>query len=143
MQIEQAGYAAGFIEQATETETPLPEIFALTREFLGTICAIVRPQPHDIFALELKLLRELGPGAGLAETRLTPGAKKIVRRCCGWRLAGLFPAEADQCANRRIAAISAGIFCMFHLGRLPRGRAAGRQRPHVEIIFPPGKLRLY
>src|ERR1700760_1575719 len=36
--LQQAAYAAAMVEQATETETPLPEIFALVRTFLGALC---------------------------------------------------------------------------------------------------------
>src|SRR5215469_11830556 len=38
LKLQQAGYAAAFIEQATETETPLPEIFDLARTFLKHLC---------------------------------------------------------------------------------------------------------
>ena len=36
LKLQQAGYAAAFMEQATETETPLPEIFELTTRILKT-----------------------------------------------------------------------------------------------------------
>src|SRR5579863_5128154 len=57
--LQQAGYAAALIEQTTESETPIPEIFELVRDFLKTLCA-TNPEPQTILALELKLLRELG-----------------------------------------------------------------------------------
>ena len=34
LKLRQAAYAAAFIEQATETETPLPAVFELLRGFL-------------------------------------------------------------------------------------------------------------
>jgi DNA repair protein RecO (recombination protein O) len=122
LKLQQAGYAAAFIEQATETETPLPEIFELARGFLKHLCAQV-PLPQNIFALELKLLRELGLAPDLDETHLTPGAKKLVQmlRAGDWtggsrlKLSGAQTGELRQFLHG---------FLIFHLGRLPRGRAA-------------------
>jgi DNA repair protein RecO (recombination protein O) len=120
--LEQAGYAAGLIELATETETPLPEIFGLVRSFLGHLC-VVRPEPHDVFVLELKLLRELGLEPDLAETRLTPGARKIVAllRDGDWQDTSRLKLASPQTAE--IRQFLQG-FLLFHLGRLPRGRTA-------------------
>ena len=56
---QQAAYATACIEQATETETPLPEIFKLVEGFLNFLGANPAT-PQNIFALELKFLRELG-----------------------------------------------------------------------------------
>jgi DNA repair protein RecO (recombination protein O) len=120
LKLQQAGYAAAFIEQATETETPLPEIFDLARTFLKHLCEH-SPQPQNIFALELKLLRELGLTPDFEELRLTPGAKKIVQALL----------DGDWIAGERLklSIAQAGElrqflhgFLIFHLGRLPRGR---------------------
>lgn len=119
--LQQAGYAAAFIEQATETETPVPEIFQLVRGFLALLCQ-QPPQSQNIFALELKLLRELGQEPDLTETRLTPGAKKIVQTLV----------DSDWTNGSRIKLSDAQTdelrqwlhgFLIFHLGKLPRGRA--------------------
>src|SRR5277367_1479162 len=59
LKLQQAAYAINFIEQATETETPLPVIYGLLREFLDCLCK-VKATAQIIFAFELKLLRELG-----------------------------------------------------------------------------------
>ena len=122
LKLQQAGYAAAFIEQATETETPLPEIFELTRAFLKHLCEHT-PQPQNIFALELKLLRELGLEPDIEETRLTPGARKIVQ--------SLLDGDWDSAARLKLSAAQSGElrqflhgFLIFHLGRLPTGRAA-------------------
>ena len=122
MKLQQAGYAAAFIEQATETDTPLPEIFELTRGFLKHLCKH-KPRPQNIFALELKLLRELGLEPDAKESRLTPGAKKIVQTLT----------ESDWTKNSQLKLSEAQTvelrqflhgFLIFHLGKLPRGRAA-------------------
>ncbi len=120
--LRQAAYAAAFVEQATETETPLPAVFELMRDFLAGLCR--HPcAPQIIFAFELKLLHELGLKPDLGETKLTPGAKQIVRALtrAGWP-AGLrlklTPAQAGELRQFLHG------FLIFHLGRLPKGRAA-------------------
>ena len=122
VKLQHAAYAANFLEQATETETPLPEIFELVRGFLKSLC-VQKPSPQNIFALEIKLLHELGLAPDLEETRLTPGAKKIVATLL----------KADWKNNTRLQLSRAQGdelrewlqgYLIFHLGRLPRGRAA-------------------
>ena len=122
LKLQQAGYIAAFIEQTTETEAPIPEIFELTREFLKHLCAHP-PQPQDIFALELKLLRELGLEPDYDELRLSPGSKKIV--------AALVDGDWESGARLKLSDAQIGElrqvlhgFLIFHLGHLPRGRNA-------------------
>jgi DNA repair protein RecO (recombination protein O) len=120
--LRQAACAAAFIEQVTETETPLPAVFELMRGFLDCLCQ-QKPSAQLVFAFELKLLRELGLNPDLQKSNLTAGAKQIVRAFLknGWRtclqlkLAG---AQTDEL--RRFL----HGFLIFHLGRLPKGRAA-------------------
>ena len=127
LKLQQAGYAAAFIEQATETEAPLPEIFELVRGFLQHLCA-QPPRPQTIFVLELKLLRELGLEPDLAETRLTPGAKKIVQALLqtDWANSSRWQLSAPQSEEMRQLLHG---FLIFHLGKLPRGRAAALAPP--------------
>ena len=122
LRLQQAGYAAALLELTTETETPLPEVYELTRAFLRHLCGLA-PQPQNIFALELKLLRELGLAPDLEDMRLTPGAKKIVLT--------LLAGDWDASARLKLSSAQADElrqflhgFLIFHLGRLPRGRAA-------------------
>jgi DNA repair protein RecO (recombination protein O) len=118
--LRQATYAAVFVEQATETETPLPAIFELMREFLTCLCR-QKSAPQIVLAFELKLLHELGLKPDLRETKLTPGAKQIVRALtradwpAGLRLKPT-PAQADELRQFLHG------FLIFHLGRLPKGR---------------------
>jgi DNA repair protein RecO (recombination protein O) len=120
--LQQAGYAAAFIEQATETDTPLPEIFELIHGFLKHLCA-QKPAPQNIFALELKLLRELGLEPASKEARLTPGAKKIVQMLTesDWTKNSQLKLSGPQTVEIRQFLHG---FLIFHLGKLPRGRAA-------------------
>lgn len=119
LKLQQAAYAATFIEQATETESPVPEIFELVRGFLKLLCG-QPPQPQNIFALELKLLRELGLEPDLEETRLTPGTKKIVQTLLASDWTNGLKLSAGQ--NEELRQFLHG-FLILHLGRLPRGRA--------------------
>lgn len=119
--LQQAAYAAAFIEQATETETPLAEICRLMTGFLEWLCARA-PQPQNVFALELKLLNELGMEPDLNETRLTPGAKKaaLALQEGGWQDTARLKLSHAQ--DEELRQWLHG-FLIFHLGRLPRGRA--------------------
>lgn len=119
--LQQAAYAATFIEQATETETPLAEIHRLLTGYLAWLCAHPA-QPQNVLAMELKLLREMGMEPDLTDTKLTPGGIKIARALL----------ENDWTASARLTLSHAQAeelrqwlqgFLIFHLGRLPRGRA--------------------
>jgi DNA repair protein RecO (recombination protein O) len=120
--LQQAGYATAFLELATEAETPMPEVFALVRGLLAHLCG-QPPRPQIILALELKLLRELGLEPDLAETRLTPGAKKIVQTLLAGDWAGAARLRLADAQSAELRQFLQG-FLIFHLGRLPRGRAA-------------------
>lgn len=118
VKLQQAAYVANFITQATETETPLPEIYGLARSFIQSVCGET-PSAQNIFAFELKLLRELGQEPDLADTRLTPGAQKIV--------AAMLAGDARlKLSAAQVAELRDWLhgFLIFHLERLPRGRAA-------------------
>jgi DNA repair protein RecO (recombination protein O) len=122
LKLRQAAYAAAFIEQATETETPLPAVFELLCGFLDCLCR-QKQAAQLVFAFELKLLRELGLNPDLRETDLTPGVKQIVQVFLkdGWPAClRLKPARAQTAELRQFL----HGFLIFHLGRLPKGRAA-------------------
>jgi len=122
--LQQASYCAALIQQATETETPLPAAFELLRGLLAHLPK-QSAQPQTIFAFELKLLRELGLTPDLAKGRLTPGAKQIVTALSAsdWpAVARLKLSEAQLTELRRFL----HGFLIFHLGRIPKGRMAGR-----------------
>jgi DNA repair protein RecO (recombination protein O) len=118
--LRHAAYATAFIEQATETETPLPAVFELLREFLDCLCKH-KTAPQIVFAFELKMLRELGLGPNLAEANLAAGTKKIAA----------ILAQKDWAAGLRLNLTTAQVvelrqflhgFIIFHLGRVPKGR---------------------
>jgi DNA repair protein RecO (recombination protein O) len=121
LKLQQAAYAAAFIGQATETETPLPEIFELTRVFLKHLCQR-DPMPQTAFALELKLLRELGLEPDPDTTRLTPGLKKITRQLIEQDWPWISHLKLSTAQTVELRQFLHG-FLIFHLGKLPRGRA--------------------
>jgi DNA repair protein RecO (recombination protein O) len=119
--LQQAAYAAAMVEQATETETPLPEIFALMLEFLGLLCR-QPPQAQNALAFELKLLHELGLEPDVAESHLSGGSIKLLQALMelGWEAGTRLKLSADQ--FRELRQFLHG-FIIQHLGRLPRGRS--------------------
>ncbi len=120
--LRQATYATAFVEQATETETPLPAVYELMLGFLDYLCQ--QPAgPQTVFAFELKLLQELGLKPDWEKTGLSPGAKKICRVLAqgGWPACARLKLSHVQITELREFLHG---FLIFHLGRLPKGRAA-------------------
>ncbi len=120
--LQQAAYATALVEEATETETPIPEIFELLRGFLDFLCQS-EPAAQWILAFELKILAETGLQPDWSETRLLPGTIKTATALAGedWAAGQRFKLTAAQTAE--LGQFLQG-FLIFHLGRLPRGRAA-------------------
>ena len=120
LKLNRAAYACAFIEQATETETPVSAVHDLLREFLKALQS--QSPAQMVFAFELKLLRELGLEPDLAKTSLSPGTKKIA--------AILLAKNFEWLANLKLMKLQAEElrqflhgFLIFHLGKLPKGRA--------------------
>jgi DNA repair protein RecO (recombination protein O) len=125
--VQQASYCAALVEQATETDTPLPRVFDL---ILGTLQHVVAhpPQPQTVFSFELKLLGELGLGPDLGKTRLTPGAKQLFSALAEreWPMIArlkLSPAQAAELSQFLHG------FLIYHLGRIPKSRHAALGLP--------------
>ncbi|HHY85530.1 MAG TPA: DNA repair protein RecO [Verrucomicrobia bacterium] len=119
--LRQASYCAALIEQTTETETPIPEILQLFLEFLESLPAS-GVLARNIFAFEIKLLRLLGLEPSPEKSRLAKTTADLVAALADstWpEIANLKPAPADV---RNLRAFLHG-FLIFHLGRIPRGRA--------------------
>jgi DNA repair protein RecO (recombination protein O) len=120
--LQQASYCAALVEEATETETPLPAVFELMRDFLAVLP--VRPaQPQTVLAFELKLLNELGLRPDVAQSRLTPGAKEIVRTLANVHWEALARLSLSPAQETELRSFLHG-FLMFHLERIPRSREA-------------------
>jgi DNA repair protein RecO (recombination protein O) len=119
--LRQAAYAASFIEQATETDTPLPAVFELMTGFLDCLCHHP-PVPPMIFAFELKFLRVLGLQPDPDKIKLTPGAKQITRVLTRDDWPAILRLKLTRAQTDELSQFLHG-YLIFHLGRLPRGRA--------------------
>ena len=118
--LSQASYCATLIEQATETETPIPEIYTLMTGLLGSLCRN-GPRPQTLPAFEFKLLAELGLQPDLEKERLKPDLKQILRVLLAddWdRLLRLKMTAAQFNALEKFT----GGFLVYHLGKFPAGR---------------------
>lgn len=124
--LQQAAYATELLELTTETETPLPGLFALFNEFLHHLPA-QPPQPQSVLAFEMKVLEELGLAPDLSSSRLTAGARQILGKLAelDWTAGSCLQPSPAQL--REIEQFLHG-FLAHHLGRIPRGRAAVFQR---------------
>ena len=118
--LQQASYAAALIEQTTETETPVPEIFELVRGFLNHLPK-QPPQPRSIYGFELKLLNVLGLKPDLSGSRLTGGTREIVRALLenDWRAITQLKSTVVQAKELRQFLHG---YLIFHLGKIPKGR---------------------
>jgi DNA repair protein RecO (recombination protein O) len=119
--LQQASYCAELIEQTTETETPIPEVFELLR---GLLDALGRqaPQPRTVLAFELKLLGLLGLAPDLAQTRLSPGARTVVKALTEEDWPAIARLKATAALASEVRDFVHG-FLSFHLDRVPRARA--------------------
>jgi DNA repair protein RecO (recombination protein O) len=120
--LQQASHCAALIEQTTEKETPLAAVFELMRELLAAVTK-QPPQPQTIFAFELKLLGELGLRPDMAKSKLTPGAKFIVEKLAALDWPTLSCLKPSAAQNREIQQFLHG-FLVYHLGKIPGGRAS-------------------
>ncbi len=119
--LQQASYCAALIEQTTETETPLGNIFQLMSDFL-THLPSRPPQPLTIFTFEMKLLNELGLNPDLAEAKLSEGSKQILQKFVELDWRNLLRLKLSQAQETEIRQFLHG-FLIFHLGKIPKGRA--------------------
>ena len=117
----QAAYAVAFIEQVTETETPLPEIHDVLAGFLAHLPS-QPPRPRSVFAFELRILAASGLAPDAEASGLRPGSRDLLGQLtdAAWPdLAGLQPAAADARAVRDFL----HGFILQHCQKIPRGRA--------------------
>jgi DNA repair protein RecO (recombination protein O) len=123
--VQQASYAAALVEQVTEPETPLPEIFELVQGFLN-ILAETTPQSHLVFAFELKLLDELGLEPDLSKSHLSAGAREIVKMLSRQDWSSISKLKTSAAQTNELSQFLHG-FLIFHLGKIPAGRFAAVQ----------------
>lgn len=119
--LQQASYFTALVEQTTETETPLPELFD---QFKALLQELPRhpARAATVLAFEIKLLEELGQQPDLAETNLSPGARQIIEKFIAADWPGLFRLSLSASQEQEIAKFLHG-FLIYHLGKFPRSRA--------------------
>jgi len=124
--LDQAAYATALVEQTTETETPLPVVFALISGLLQHLPG-QPPAPQTVFALEMKLLAESGLQPDLARAKLSGGARQILERLTadGWAATARLKLSRPQAGEIREFLHG---FLLHHLGKVPPTRAAALSR---------------
>jgi len=125
--LQQACYCAELVEQTTETDTPLPEIFELMRSLLEYLPR-QGPMPQTVFAFEMKLLGSLGLQPDTAGNALSAGVKCLLEVLGkgAWDTIGRLRISVPQ-ANELSRFLER--FMVYHLGRVPRERTTALQCP--------------
>jgi DNA repair protein RecO (recombination protein O) len=120
--VQQASYCAELLEMTTETDTPLLWAFDLLRGLVGHLPA-QPPQMQTVFALEMRTLSELGLMPDLASARLSAGTRELARLLADaeWTLIARLRLSKEQEAE--LVQYLHG-FLIYHLGRVPKTRAA-------------------
>ncbi|HEX4264680.1 MAG TPA: DNA repair protein RecO [Verrucomicrobiae bacterium] len=118
--LQQASYCSALIEQTTETQTPIPEIYKL---FYGFLRALPKQpaKPRTIFAFELKLLNALGLAPDIEESNLPVETRGLVNALTGTDWGNLSELRATAAQARAVRQFLHG-FLIFHLGKIPKGR---------------------
>ncbi|MFM1768714.1 MAG: repair protein RecO [Verrucomicrobiota bacterium] len=120
--LQQASYAVQLVEQATETDTPLPGPFQLLSDLLDWLPHHA-PSPVPVLAFELRLLEESGLAPDPGETRLSPAGRTLLRQLAVIPWTELAPGLADPAAVAEVRRFLQ-VFLGQHLGRVPAGRTA-------------------
>lgn len=120
--LQQAAYAAAMIEQTTERDTPVPEVYELARGYLAELAR------HDWRAeatlwFELKLLGELGLQPDSASARVSARTKALMDEVMAAPWERAFQLRPDPGQLKELIHFLHG-FLIHQLDRLPKGRAA-------------------
>lgn len=119
--LQQASYCAALIEQTTEMEAPIPEIFSLMTAFLKQLPRQA-PQPQILFAFEIKLLSELGIQPDLEKDKMNPDLKQILRILLVSDWPGLARLKLSPHQLTGLRQFLHG-FMIYHLGKIPATRS--------------------
>jgi DNA repair protein RecO (recombination protein O) len=118
--LHQAAYAAQLIEQTTESDTPLKEIYQIMLEFLSSL-ATSAARPESVLAFEFQVLDALGLRPDLETQQLAPGAKQLLQSF------GMLNRVAGSQAHLSGSDLSQASrflrnFMLHQLGRIPNER---------------------
>jgi recombinational DNA repair protein (RecF pathway) len=107
------------LEQCTETDTPVPELFEL---LAGYIVAVEKQDtPLTVFAFELKLLDALGMAPDSASLKLTAGVKRLLQHLTAAEWNGLAALRLSEAQFLELRQFLHG-FLSFHVGKIPLSR---------------------
>ena len=120
--VQQAAYAVALIEQTTERDTPIPEVFALT---LGYLDELARHEwrTEAVLWFELKLLAELGLQPEPESARVSPRTRQLMEEVWSADWPAAFALRPDIGQVKELTHFLHG-YLIYHLDRLPKGRAA-------------------
>lgn len=120
--LNQAAYAAELIEQTTERDTPLPEMYPLLAEFIAALST--HPwRAAAVLWFELKLLAALGQQPDSRKATLSPRTRRLMDEVSVATWPEAFTLSPDAGQIKELTRFLHG-FLTYHLDRLPRGRAA-------------------
>lgn len=123
--LQQACYCAALLEQTTEADTPLPGLFELFNDMLGSYRGSakepVRASAARVLAFELRLLRELGLEPDWAATKLSDPSRKAVENLLDLSFDEAGKLSLPRTVENEISAFLHG-FLIYEFGRLARGR---------------------
>lgn len=116
----QAAYTAALIERNVETDSPVPEVFALFIEFLEAL-PLNPPAMSSIFAFEIKFLSAYGLEPRLENSNLTEGSRQLLEQlhrlpCSAVHRLKLNPSQAMEIGPFLFR------FIQDNLGATPPGR---------------------
>jgi DNA repair protein RecO (recombination protein O) len=119
--LQQAAYCAALIEQASETETPVPELFELLKQLLAYLPK-TPPAPRTVIAFEVKLLVQLGLNASQQSASLSEPVANVIGALekAGWDQVPLLKVSSSQA--RQLKQFLNG-FLIYHLGKFPESRS--------------------
>lgn len=120
--LHQAAYAAALIEQTTEQDTPLPEIYELATEFLRHL--VTQPwRAESVLWFELKLLTALGSQPDPTNAAVSKRTRELMHQVYAASWAETFALAPDPGQIKELIRFLHG-FLIYHFDRLPKSRAA-------------------
>lgn len=119
--LQQMTYAVRLIELATETDSPVPEVYDLLIEFTSHLGNTAQG-PVLVLAFETRFLDDIGLAPPADDPTLSPAASSILRqlRQASWETLNclrLSTAQYNQISHYL------GMFIAQHLGKIPLGRS--------------------
>jgi DNA repair protein RecO (recombination protein O) len=123
--LQRISYAAALITQTTEADTPTSNFFEL---LCGLMDNALQANPVAVLAFEIKLLHALGLAPSPGETKLTPGSKRLLEHLAETDWPRLAQIKLSSAQSKELTGFLHG-FLIYHLGKIPRGRAKALDSP--------------